>query len=88
MSPLKAVQAFAEAGTDTDQSSQEFRYGWIGPEAAMRHLGVTGHVNNLYHLINEWELPHGRLGRLYRFRRADLDQWLTRHTSTFGRKVR
>lgn len=58
----------------TDRPSQEFRFGWIGPREAMAHLGI-GSQTALYRLISDHRLPFGRLGRLYRFRRADLDQW-------------
>lgn len=68
---LKAQHTpIAPASTD-----QEFRYGWIGPSQAMRHLGLRS-LSALYRLINEWNLPYGRMGRRYRFRRNDLDAWL------------
>lgn len=74
---LQSVHARAEARADGDQPSQQFRYGWIGPQDAMTHLGVRS-LSRLYRLIKEWELPFGRCGRCYRFRRADLDQWMER----------
>lgn len=80
----KAVQARAYLRDDGDQSSQEFRYGWIGPADAMRHLGIS-RLNVLYYLIKEWNLPAGRMGRLYRFRRADLDAWLTVNSAALDR---
>ena len=52
----------------------EFRYGWIGAQAAMKHLDLNS-TSALYRLINEHRLPFGRKGRHYIFRRADLDQW-------------
>lgn len=86
MKRLQSVHARTERGTDVDQASQEFRYGWIGPRAAMQHLGI-GSPSALHRLIVGWQLPYGRLGRLYRFRRADLDQWLLRRSSAL-REVR
>ncbi|MGB7220759.1 MAG: helix-turn-helix domain-containing protein [Vicinamibacterales bacterium] len=56
----------------------EFRYGWITPQEALRHLGL-GSLSALYRLLREQRLPYGRMGKRYRFRRADLDQWLTEH---------
>lgn len=76
---FKAVHALAETPAHADQPTQEFRYGWIGPEDAMRHIGISGN-GNLYRLIKEEGLPYGRCGRLYRFRRVDLDAWLVQHT--------
>lgn len=73
---LKPVQSRTEIRADRDHGSQEFRYGWIGPNEALRHLGLHS-LSALYRLIKEWELPFGRMGNRYRFRRADLDHWIT-----------
>lgn len=55
---------------------QTFLYGWIGPADAMQHLGIHSR-SALYRLINDWHLPFQRIGaRYYRFRRADLDEWM------------
>ncbi len=54
---------------------REFLYGWVGPREAMAHLGL-GSLSALYRLINEQQLPYGRTGRQYRFRRSDLDEWV------------
>lgn len=67
----------------TSTSPLDFRYAWIGPADAMAHLGVRS-LSVLYRLINEWRLPHGRMGRLYRFRRADLDAWMTQHQAALS----
>lgn len=83
MKSLQRVQAGTERGAQVDQASQEFRYGWIGPEAAMRHLGIDS-LSALYRLIKEWRLPCGRIGRRYRFRRVDLDQWVTAHRAALS----
>lgn len=69
------------------EATTEFLYGWIEPAAAMQHLGVHS-LSALYRLIDEWRLPYGRLGRRYRFRRADLDQWLTQHTAVLSAVTR
>jgi len=66
----------AERPTDgADLARREFLWGWIGPREAMRHLGL-GSLSALYRLINEHNLPYGRAGKQYRFRRADLDEWM------------
>ncbi len=82
MSPLHAIQPRAETRHHQDQPSQEFRYGWIGPVDAMAHLSIRSR-SMLYRAIKEWQLPCSRLGRLYRFRRADLDQWMAQQGRTF-----
>jgi excisionase family DNA binding protein len=64
---------------DTSTDLIEFRYGWIAPAAAMRHLGVRS-LSALYRLINEHRLPYGRIGRRYRFQRHQLDEWAMAHT--------
>ncbi len=63
------------AAASLDVDHLEFRYGWIGPREAMRHLGVHS-LSALYRLINEHRLPFGRQGGRYRFRRHDLDEWM------------
>jgi excisionase family DNA binding protein len=52
-----------------------WRYGWITPREAMAHLGL-GSRSALQRLIEQHRLPYGRMGRNYRFRRADLDAWM------------
>ena len=54
---------------------REFRYGWIDAKAAMQHLGL-GSTRALRRAIAEHRLPFRRIGRVYRFRRADLDEWM------------
>lgn len=61
-------------------SRAEFLYGWIDTHAAARHLGV-GSPSAVYRLIQDWRLPYGRKGDEYRFRRADLDQWMERRSA-------
>lgn len=78
---LHPIKARAQRRAHVEQSPQEFRYGWIGPRAAIRHLDL-GSQSALYRLIKEWELPYGRMGRLYRFRRDHLDEWLLRRGPT------
>lgn len=53
----------------------EFLYGWIDARAAVIHLGL-GSTRALRRLITEHRLPYRRVGRHYRFRRADLDEWM------------
>lgn len=52
-----------------------FLYAWIDAHAALAHLGI-GSLTALYRLIDDHGLPFGRVGRKYRFRRIDLDEWV------------
>lgn len=74
---LQSRHAVTEPVIEADEranGAREFRYGWIAAPAAMAHLGI-GSRSALYRLIAEHRLPYGRVGRRYRFRRCDLDQW-------------
>lgn len=77
MKPLHSVKPLAQAGAGLDQAAQHFRYGWIDAHAAMAYLDIRS-LSALYRLIAEHELPFGRVGRRYRFRRDQLDQWVGR----------
>jgi excisionase family DNA binding protein len=70
------VQPRRQRPTPVEQSPQDFLYKWIEPEDAMAHLSVHSR-SALYRLIDNHRLPCSRVGRYYRFRRADLDAWMT-----------
>ena len=36
-------------------------------------------TSTLYSMVENGELPHYRIGRLIRFKRTDVDQWMERH---------
>lgn len=78
MTTRQPIQARTQADTHLDQPSQQFRYGWIKAEEAVAYLDL-GSESALYRLIREHRLPCGRAGRRYRFRRVDLDAWMTEH---------
>lgn len=71
---FQSVKPLAVPGQQVDQLAY---YAWIGPAAAMEHLGINS-LSALYRLIKEQRLPFGRVGRKYRFRRDQLDQWVSR----------
>lgn len=68
-------QSVKPLGVPGQQLDQLAYYGWIGPAAAMRHLDIHS-LSALYRLIKDHRLPFGRVGRRYRFRRDQLDQWV------------
>jgi len=47
---------------------------WMGTTAAARELGIT--PRTLYRLIDHGEIPAYALGRVYRLRKGDLDDYL------------
>lgn len=48
-------------------------------EDVLGYLRVT--PGTIYRLIRSGELPAMRIGRQWRFRRADVDEWLGRHAT-------
>jgi len=48
-------------------------------EEVLAYLNVT--PRTIYRLIRTGELPAIRIGRQWRFRRADLDQWVERQSA-------
>jgi excisionase family DNA binding protein len=53
----------------------------LTPAEAIAYLNI-GSESALYRLIREHHLPFRRLGRLYRFDRADVDAWSHGHRSS------
>lgn len=62
--------------TTVDITSVE-RQAFLTTEEVLSYLKVT--PRTIYRLIRVGELPAVRIGRQWRFRRADLDEWLNRH---------
>ena len=52
---------------------------FLTTEEVLSYLKIT--PRTIYRLIRSGELPAVRIGRQWRFRRADLDQWLERQRS-------
>ena len=52
---------------------------FLTTEEVLVYLKTT--PRTIYRLIRSGELPAVRIGRQWRFRRADLDQWVERHTA-------
>lgn len=47
---------------------------WVGVEGVAAHLGVT--KDSIYRWIEKKGLPAHRVGRLYRFRISEVDDWV------------
>ena len=52
------------------------RQPFLTTEQVLGYLNTT--PRTIYRLIRNGELPATRIGRQWRFRRADLDQWVER----------
>ena len=66
--------------TVTDRDSRSELLSFLTTEEVLAYLKVT--PRTIYRLIRSGELPAVRIGRQYRFRRADLDGWLDRQRTT------
>jgi excisionase family DNA binding protein len=62
--------------TNSEAELQAF----LTTEDVLGYLKVT--PRTIYRLIRTGELPAVRIGRQWRFRRADLDDWLDRQRAT------
>jgi excisionase family DNA binding protein len=49
---------------------------WLGVPGAARYIGV--YQRTIYKLIDRGEIPAFKIGRVFRIRRADLDDFLER----------
>jgi excisionase family DNA binding protein len=65
----------------TESSPGELQ-AFLTTEEVLGYLKVT--PRTIYRLIRAGELPAVRIGRQWRFRRADLDEWLDRQRTTFA----
>ena len=69
-------------GTLEDGKNKGQLLSFLTTEEVLGYLKVT--PRTIYRLIRTGELPAVRVGRQWRFRRADLDNWLDRqqHSSS------
>ena len=63
----------------TDYAPQPFTTIWNSIEAA-EYLRI--HPRTLKRMARNGEIPSIQIGRLWRFRRCDLDAWLTRKVNS------
>lgn len=47
---------------------------WVGVEGVATHLGVN--KDSVYRWVEKKGLPAHRVGRLYRFRISEVDEWV------------
>ncbi len=51
-----------------------FEENWIGIAEAAEHLGI--HVNTLRNLIRKTDIPGHQIGKRWRFKKSELDEWV------------
>lgn len=51
---------------------------WVGVDDVAQHLGVA--KDSVYRWIDERGLPARRVGRLYRFKLSEVDEWVRNDT--------
>jgi len=47
---------------------------WVGVEDVAAHLGVN--KDSVYRWIEKMDLPAHRVGRLFRFKLSEIDEWV------------
>ena len=58
----------------------KFDSGLLTRDEAARYLGLTPHTLAVWKCCKRYDLPVVKVGRLVRYRKADLDAFIARHT--------
>ncbi len=58
---------------------------WVDSKRASQHLGSN--VDWLIANIQKLQIPHTRLGRQYRFRLSEIDQWISQCMNFEGGEI-
>ena len=59
--------------------NQVYADNWIGIEEAATYLGIT--KDTLRKWIKKTDIPAHKIGRLWRFKRTELDEWVKKDTT-------
>jgi len=54
--------------------SENYVEKWIGVEEAANHLGVT--KDTIRNWIKKTDIPAHKIGKLWKFKRSELDDWV------------
>lgn len=57
-----------------DNMNENFVESWIGIEEAAKHLGVT--KDTIRNWIKKTDIPAHKIGKLWKFKRSELDAWV------------
>jgi excisionase family DNA binding protein len=68
--------------TNVTESGRAGLAAYLTTHDVLAYLNVT--PRTIYRLIATGELPAMRIGRQWRFRRTDLDEWLDRQRTVFS----
>lgn len=53
---------------------EKYEDNWIGIEEAAKYLGVT--KDTVRNWIKKTEIPANRVGKLWKFKKSELDEWI------------
>ena len=62
---------YMQIGRQSEMREQE---SWVDAEQVAAHLGIKKH--SVYRWIEDKGLPAHRIGRLFRFKRSEVDGWV------------
>lgn len=54
--------------------NENYAESWIGIEEAAKHLGVT--KDTIRNWIKKTDIPACKIGKLWKFKRSELDEWV------------
>lgn len=57
-----------------NRSSQEHLDRWLSVDEIAIHLGITR--DTVYKWIGRWGMPAHKVGRLWKFRKQEVDEWV------------
>lgn len=58
-----------------------FEENWIGISEAAEHLGVT--KDSIRNWIKKTDIPAHKIGKLWKFKKSELDEWVKSGKSAF-----
>lgn len=73
--PVPTPAQQAKRSLNARDGARQVESPWLTAHEALAYLKL-GSLSALYHLIREQRLPHGRVGRAYRFDKRRLDRWV------------
>jgi len=58
---------------------------WVNIDEVASHLGVT--KDSIYRWVEKKQFPAHRVGRLFRFKLSEVDEWVRRGGGTAGKET-
>lgn len=74
------VNGATQMKTDTQKApaANGPQSGLLSRQEAARYLGVTEHTLDVWASLGRYDLPYVKIGRLAKYRRVDLDQFISK----------